>query len=352
MFVKAITVGVAALLAGALPGTAQQRGSLEFGAFGSNSRFDNGLGMNGSWGAGGRIGLFLAPRLAIEFEGGGSKAGRPLGLSSVNVGVLAARLTAVPIKSGRLSILLGAGVDHSDTYFIESYGVNGLLGAKYALSQNVAFRVDAIPSYMANGQYTNFRMHFGLSILRSPATLTNTVTRTVAGPAAVPFAQRPDSVSAIETRRLRSIAASYQDLRDSLARSVKFVAPSSAAALATMKEMIYFQNEKADLSDSAKAILRDKVTVFRANPAMRIVITGFASQPGSAQYNMALGTQRAEAAKAYLVSQGVDPVRVEIATKGEGQLVVDGPGELADAENRRGQFRLLIADPYLAAPKN
>jgi peptidoglycan-associated lipoprotein len=349
MFVKAITVGVVALLAGALPAMAQQRGTLEFGAFGSNSSFDNGLRMKNSWGAGARVGVFVVPRLALEFEGGGTRAGRSLGLSNVNVGVLSARVTAVPIKAGALSILVGAGIDHSDTYFIESYGVHGLLGAKLALSQNVALRVDAIPSYMAHGKYTNMALHVGLSFLRNPSNLTHTVTRTVA---AVPFTQRPDSVSASETRRLRGLAISYQALRDSLARpALRFVPPSSAAALATMKEMIYFQNNKAELSDSAKAILRDKVTVFRANPAMRIVITGFASQPGTSEYNMALGTQRADAARAYLVSQGVDPIRIEIATRGEGQLVVEGPGELADAENRRGQFRLLIADPYLAAPK-
>jgi len=55
--------------------------------------------------------------------------------------------------------------------------------------------------------------------------------------------------------------------------------------------------------------------------------------------------------KAYLVSRGVDPIRIEIAAKSEGQLLIEGPGEVADAANRRGQFRLLIADPYLAAPK-
>jgi len=130
------------------------------------------------------------------------------------------------------------------------------------------------------------------------------------------------------------------------------VQASSVEALATMQEMIHFQHDGSDLSDSAKAILNDKVTVFRANPAMRIVIVGFTSQPGTAEYNMALGLRRAEVAKAYLVSQGVDPIRIEIATRGEGQLVVEGPGEAADAENRRGQFRLLIADPYLAAPKH
>jgi peptidoglycan-associated lipoprotein len=126
---------------------------------------------------------------------------------------------------------------------------------------------------------------------------------------------------------------------------------SSAEALATMQEMIYFKNDKSDLSEKSRATLRDKVTVFRANPAMRIVISGFASKPGTEAYNMALGLRRAEAAKGYLVSQGVDPIRIEIATLGEGQLAVEGPGEVAAAANRRGQFRLLIADPFLDAPK-
>jgi outer membrane protein OmpA-like peptidoglycan-associated protein len=148
-------------------------------------------------------------------------------------------------------------------------------------------------------------------------------------------------------------AANYTALRDSLSRlPVEPVAPaSSPSALATMQEMVYFANDRSELSDSAKGILREKVTVFRNNPAMRIVIVGFASQPGTPEYNMALGLRRAEAAKAYLVSQGVEAMRIEIATRGEGQLVVDGPGEAADAANRRGQFRLQVADPYLVGQR-
>jgi peptidoglycan-associated lipoprotein len=133
---------------------------------------------------------------------------------------------------------------------------------------------------------------------------------------------------------------------------VKAPAPvSSAAALATMQEMIYFAHDRSDLSDAAKTILDQKLPVFRANPGLRIVITGFASQPGTEKYNMALGLRRAEAAKAYLVSQGIDPIRIEIATRGEGQLAVEGPGKAANAANRRGQFRLMIADSFLEAPQ-
>jgi peptidoglycan-associated lipoprotein len=257
-------------------------------------------------------------------------------------------LAYVPFKTGGVSFLLGLGASHTDTYFFESYGVDGLLGAKIRLSDFAAVRVDGVQSWMANGNGSNTALHVGLSFYRNPGV--NTVTNTVMVPG-LQMAQRPDSVSAHETQRLRAAAAGYVVLRDSLNRS-KFAGPaSSAEALATMLQVIHFENDQSDLSDSAKAILDAKVTVFRANPAMRIVISGFASQPGTSDYNMALGLRRAEAAKAYLVSRGVDPVRIEIATKGEGQLLVEGPGEVADAQNRRGQFRLLIADPYLAAPK-
>lgn len=166
--------------------------------------------------------------------------------------------------------------------------------------------------------------------------------------AAVPVVVPPDSVSAAETARLRAIALSYQSLRDSLA-----VMPpaSSAEALATMEQVILFDNDQADLTKSAQAVLNDKVTIFEANPAMRIVIVGFASEPGAKAYNMALGLRRAEVAKAYLVAQGIDPIRIEIATRGEEQPAVAGHSQVANAANRRGQFRLLMADPYLVTPK-
>jgi outer membrane protein OmpA-like peptidoglycan-associated protein len=209
-------------------------------------------------------------------------------------------------------------------------------------------RVDGMQDWNSNTPNSR-HLQAGFSFYRNPFNRIVSVSRMVEAPY-VP--QRPDSVSAYETRRLRTASADYTALRDSLARAGnRYVPPSSAASLATMQQMIYFRNDRSDLSDSAKSILSDKVTVFRANPAMRIVIVGFASQPGTDAYNMALGLRRAEAAKAHLVSLGIDPIRIEIATRGEGQLVVEGPGEAADAANRRGQFRLLIADPYLAPPK-
>jgi peptidoglycan-associated lipoprotein len=126
---------------------------------------------------------------------------------------------------------------------------------------------------------------------------------------------------------------------------------SSASALTTMNALIYFENDQSNLSDSAKAILEEKVAIFRANPEMRIEILGYASEPGTEHYNFALGGRRAEAAQTYLVGRGIHKDRIEIVTRGKGELVVEGPGEVAAAQNRRDEFRLLIGSGYLVQPK-
>lgn len=134
------------------------------------------------------------------------------------------------------------------------------------------------------------------------------------------------------------------------AAAVSAPAASSAAALATMNAFIHFANDQATLSDSAKALLDDKAAIFRANPAMRIIIVGYASEPGTEDYNFALGGRRATAAKDYLVAQGIDQSRIEIETRGQGELVVEGPGAVAAAQNRRDEFKLLIGSGYLVLP--
>jgi len=342
MFKRVITVGMVAAIA-ATPMIAQERGTIEFGGFGSYTKFDAAYGVKDSWGAGARVGAFLSPRISLEFEGGGTRAGRDNGLSSVNLGVLSARLLVSPVKIGPLAILLGGGVEHADNYALESYGMQALVGARLALGEMVSLRADGIQSWASNGDGVNKALHIGLSVYRHPKAREVMVYRTDTVRAAM--MQHSDSVSAAETRRLREADARYRSLRDSLARQPMQSTTPDASDMATMSQTIHFQRDKSELSDTAQRILREKVAVFRSNPTLRIAIVGFASQPGTEAYNMALGMRRAEAAKAYLVAQGVEASRIDITTRGEGQLVVEGPGEAANAANRRGTFRLLVADP-------
>lgn len=352
MSIKALTFGLAAL-ALAVPAAAQQRGTMEFGAFGSAGVFDKGLTLNQGVGGGGRIGVYLDPRVALEFEKGEMRASRTLGLKDVNVGILAGRLVLTPIRSGAVSILLGAGAGAgTETNFLHSYGVNALLGAKIALSDNAAIRVDAISDWLANNDWKSFQsLHVGLSFYRQANVLTRTVEVQVA---AAPYVQRPDSVSAAEQARRRRSEQDYRNLRDSLAehRAAIEQPVSSASARASMEQRIQFDFDKSDLSAAAKANLDEKVEVFRANPTMTILIVGHTGNMGTDAYNMALGTRRAEAAKAYLVSRDIDASRVQLESEGKSQPVVSptAVGIAANAPNRRDMFQLVIVPDVIRKP--
>jgi len=118
---------------------------------------------------------------------------------------------------------------------------------------------------------------------------------------------------------------------------------SSAASLATMRELVHFAYDKSDLTAESREALDDKVSVFRANPAMRILIVGHTDDRGTGAYNLALGTRRAEAVRDYLVAQGVASSRIELETRGKTQPLALGNSEGAMAQNRRDAFLILVA---------
>ena len=342
MSIRTFTVGVAALLM-AVPAAAQQRGTMEFGAFGSAASFDTTLSLKTAFGGGGRVGMFLTPRWSIEFEDAEMRATRPNGLRDVNVGLLSGRLVAVPVKSGGFSILLGGGAGVStETNFLHSYGIDALAGMKFAMGPSAALRIDGVWDWLANQDWKSYRsVRVGLSLYRNPFHETRTVTVTTPGPT-VTVVQHDDSVSAMEMRRLRARDAELRALRDSL-NNLPAAATTSAATLATMQAVIHFAFDQSVLTDSARAILDQKVAVFRANPEMTIVIVGHTDVIGTDAYNMALGDRRAAAAKAYIVGQGIDASRIVIESKGESNPVTTAPGVAGQAPNRRAVFHLLIA---------
>jgi peptidoglycan-associated lipoprotein len=230
-----------------------------------------------------------------------------------------------------------------------------MVGAKIRLNESTALRIDGISDWLANNSWKSYQsVHVGLSFYRRPNSVIRTVVRTVEIPAAAPaYVPRSDSVSAEEQARRRRVEQDYRNLRDSLNRptAAAITPASSAAALATMEEKIHFATDKSELTGESKALLDSKVTVFRANPQMRIVILGNTDERASDAYNMALGRRRADAAKAYLVAQGIDPVRIEITSMGERNPTASGTTRTAQALNRRDEFRLLVASDFLVPPK-
>jgi outer membrane protein OmpA-like peptidoglycan-associated protein len=139
--------------------------------------------------------------------------------------------------------------------------------------------------------------------------------------------------------------------RDNIAGYATVTVASSAASLATMQELVHFAYNKSDLTEDSREALDGKVLVFRANPAMRILIVGHTDNRGTDAYNLALGTRRAEAVRDYLVAQGVASSRIDLETRGETQPIAAGSSEGAMAQNRRDAFHILVAPDSVLAPK-
>ena len=77
---------------------------------------------------------------------------------------------------------------------------------------------------------------------------------------------------------------------------------------------------------------------MKGQSSSRIEIQGHCDERGSNEYNLALGTRRAESAKRYLVDLGIPGGRVSTVSYGEEQPAVRGHNELAWAKNRRDEF--------------
>ena len=74
---------------------------------------------------------------------------------------------------------------------------------------------------------------------------------------------------------------------------------------------------------------------MKTYPANRAVVEGHTDERGTREYNLALGERRADAARDYLVSLGIDPNRIKIVSFGKERPAVPGSNENAWAQNRR-----------------
>src|SRR5512143_2942273 len=123
---------------------------------------------------------------------------------------------------------------------------------------------------------------------------------------------------------------------DSTAASARAARDSAALVTAMQNELsatIHFASAQARLEPEDTAALDRKVALLNANPALRLRITGACDERGSDQYNLALGTRRAAAARRYLVKNGIDGARLDQMSIGEASPIDTGIDEAAWARN-------------------
>jgi len=118
----------------------------------------------------------------------------------------------------------------------------------------------------------------------------------------------------------------------------------------TLAAMIHFDLDKSNIRGDDMGALDQKVAILQANPDLRIRIGGHCDERGSDEYNLALGNRRAQSAKQYLVSHGIDAGRIETQSWGEERPAVDGHDESAWSQNRRDEFEPISGGDNLRRP--
>ena len=113
--------------------------------------------------------------------------------------------------------------------------------------------------------------------------------------------------------------------------------PGSQAAMvaAAGTDTIYFDTDMSNIDSQDSQVLAAQARWLLANPNVRASIEGHADERGTREYNQALGERRANAAKNYLLSQGVPENRVLVISWGKERPVAMGSNEQAWAQNRR-----------------
>jgi peptidoglycan-associated lipoprotein len=101
-------------------------------------------------------------------------------------------------------------------------------------------------------------------------------------------------------------------------------------------DRVYFDYDKFDVRADAQPVLAAQATWLAKYPSVKIRIEGNADERGTREYNLALGSRRANSVKDFLTGHGVSADRIETVSFGKEKPIDPGTTDEAYAKNRNG----------------
>src|SRR5438067_12527129 len=99
---------------------------------------------------------------------------------------------------------------------------------------------------------------------------------------------------------------------------------------------VFFDLDKSDLRDDARNALQKDADWMKRWTGTQVTVEGHCDSRGSSEYNLSLGSRRANAVKEYLQSLGIVANRVTVVSKGKEQPFCSEQNESCWQQNRRG----------------
>lgn len=101
---------------------------------------------------------------------------------------------------------------------------------------------------------------------------------------------------------------------------------------------VYFDFDKSELKPEAIEKLTANAEFLKRHPELTLTIEGHCDERGTNEYNLALGERRANSAKSYLSSLGVESGRMQTISYGEERPVCTQSDESCWWQNRRAHM--------------
>ena len=154
------------------------------------------------------------------------------------------------------------------------------------------------------------------------------------GPTQAEIDARNDSIAAARAAETARAAAE----REAARREQDRLNRAADQARATIESVVLFDYDEATITSAAERILRQKLPILQSNSSLRLRLEGHADERGTTEYNLALGSRRAESVREFLSGFGISAGRFTTTSFGEERPAVNRSDEVAWGQNRRVEF--------------
>ena len=119
------------------------------------------------------------------------------------------------------------------------------------------------------------------------------------------------------------------------------VTPGSVADFRqNVGDRVFFDTDQSTIRQDGRDVLNRQAEWLKKYTNYQITMAGHCDERGTREYNLALGERRANAAKQYLVAQGIPASRIQTISYGKERPDPVGSDEAAWARNRRAVTEL------------
>lgn len=122
------------------------------------------------------------------------------------------------------------------------------------------------------------------------------------------------------------------------------MAPAPAPAPRRVERLvlqgIYFDTGSARIKEQSYGVLDNNARKLKERKQVDITVVGYTDSQGSDSYNQKLSEARAKSVRTYLVSQGVNPARINSTGRGEANPVDTNATAEGRSRNRRIEIEI------------